>query len=237
MFVREQVSTEVLKMNDEIMDHEKAKKTLAAERYLLGELNAEERQAYEEHFFSCNECFEQVNAGAEIVRYIKGSGDQGMAALKLPAVHAGFFAGLRQPSVFVALGLLLIVSGIGIYQASVISRLKGPRLESRSVLTGIAHGGTSAKRIQVPKTAALSLGLEYSPSGEFTTYGIRILSGSGEIKFNLAIPADQVNGIAEITMPAESMPPGRYSMVVWGRSNNGIEREVCRGSFELLFTD
>lgn len=224
-------------MDDETMDHEKAVKTLAAERYLLGELNATEREAYEEHFFSCNACFEQVRAGTEIVSYIKQSGDQGAAAPKRPVAHPGILAGLRQPAAFVALALFLIVGVFGIHQASVISRLKGPRLESRSILTGIAHGGEGAKRIQVSKAAALSLGVEYSPSGEFTTYGIRILSDSGQVKYSLPIPEDQVNGIAEVTMPAESMPPGRYSMVVWGRTSNGTEREIGRGVFELLFTD
>jgi hypothetical protein len=40
-----------------MIDHQDAVKSLMAERYLLGELNAGEREAYEEHFFSCDACF------------------------------------------------------------------------------------------------------------------------------------------------------------------------------------
>lgn len=49
------------------MDHEKAIRTNAVDRYLLGELNAAERQEFEEHFFSCGECSEDLHAGAILV--------------------------------------------------------------------------------------------------------------------------------------------------------------------------
>src|SRR4029077_10615261 len=46
------------------MDHREAVETLALERYLLGELPDQERDAFEEHFFSCAECAEDARAGA-----------------------------------------------------------------------------------------------------------------------------------------------------------------------------
>src|SRR5919198_3603093 len=46
------------------MDHKEAERTHAADRYLLGELSAGEREQFEEHFFSCPECAEEVRAGA-----------------------------------------------------------------------------------------------------------------------------------------------------------------------------
>jgi len=44
------------------MDHRHAIETLALERYLLGEMAEQERDAFEEHFFSCIECAEDVRA-------------------------------------------------------------------------------------------------------------------------------------------------------------------------------
>ena len=38
------------------MQHEGAKEMLASERYLLGELSSDERDQFEEHFFTCREC-------------------------------------------------------------------------------------------------------------------------------------------------------------------------------------
>jgi hypothetical protein len=43
-----------------VMEHEQAIEIEAAERYVLGRLSAEEHEAYEEHFFSCQECAEEV---------------------------------------------------------------------------------------------------------------------------------------------------------------------------------
>jgi anti-sigma factor RsiW len=46
------------------MQHEEAVETLASERYLLGEMNDAERDSFEEHYFSCATCADDVRAGA-----------------------------------------------------------------------------------------------------------------------------------------------------------------------------
>lgn len=61
-------------MSAQMIDHQEAVKNLMAERYLLGELNAGEREAYEEHLFSCNACFEQVKAGTEFIGHLRQMG-------------------------------------------------------------------------------------------------------------------------------------------------------------------
>src|SRR5271169_4023416 len=45
------------------MDHAEADRAAAVERYLLGELTESEREAFEEHFFGCPECAEEVRLG------------------------------------------------------------------------------------------------------------------------------------------------------------------------------
>src|SRR5688572_10058371 len=45
-----------------IMDHEQAVKMQAPERYLLNELTQEERDDFEEHYFVCTDCAEEVRA-------------------------------------------------------------------------------------------------------------------------------------------------------------------------------
>ncbi len=49
------------------MDHEEAIRLQAVDRYLLNELTNGERQAFEEHFFSCSECSEDLHAGAILI--------------------------------------------------------------------------------------------------------------------------------------------------------------------------
>ncbi|HET9365971.1 MAG TPA: zf-HC2 domain-containing protein [Candidatus Angelobacter sp.] len=63
-------------MNAKMIDHEQAIKTMMAERYLLGELTENERDAYEAHLFDCQTCFDQVKAGTEFVSYLKQIGGE-----------------------------------------------------------------------------------------------------------------------------------------------------------------
>lgn len=42
--------------------HQQAVRTLAAERYMLGEMTDEERERFEEHYFDCRVCVEDVKA-------------------------------------------------------------------------------------------------------------------------------------------------------------------------------
>jgi hypothetical protein len=48
------------------MDHQQAIATQAAERYLLNELADTDRDAFEDHYFSCATCAEDVKAGAQM---------------------------------------------------------------------------------------------------------------------------------------------------------------------------
>src|SRR6185295_5047433 len=47
-----------------VMDHETAIKVQAAERYLLDEFSPEERTEFEDHFFGCLECADEVRAAS-----------------------------------------------------------------------------------------------------------------------------------------------------------------------------
>ena len=59
------------------MDHREAQDTKASERYLLGELSELERFAFEEHYFECRECAEDVRAGAAMARGIRALAREG----------------------------------------------------------------------------------------------------------------------------------------------------------------
>src|SRR6266404_851366 len=48
------------------MNHDDAIKSLAAERYILDDLDPAERDAFEEHFFDCTECTADVRDTAKV---------------------------------------------------------------------------------------------------------------------------------------------------------------------------
>ena len=49
------------------MEHAEARDKNATDRYLLGELNAAEADAFEEHYFDCPECAEELRSGMQFM--------------------------------------------------------------------------------------------------------------------------------------------------------------------------
>ena len=48
------------------MTHQQALDTMAPERYLLDEMTEVEKHAFEEHFFDCDDCAQEVRLGEQI---------------------------------------------------------------------------------------------------------------------------------------------------------------------------
>lgn len=53
------------------MTHEEAGRTLAAERYLLDEMSAGQRDSFEEHFFACDACAEDLRTASAMLQGAK----------------------------------------------------------------------------------------------------------------------------------------------------------------------
>src|ERR1043166_802969 len=114
------------KMNIRTINHDEAVKDLMAERYLLGELNAVDREAYELHLFSCNACFEQVKVGTEFVTHLRHIGTEDPKAPLAPGFMGRLMANARQPIPVTMFGLLLMIGGFSVHQSLKISHLKDP---------------------------------------------------------------------------------------------------------------
>ena len=64
------------------MNHDDAMEMMAAERYILGELEPAERDAFEEHFFDCSVCADDVRDSAKFAAGVRTSD----ARVKAPTV-------------------------------------------------------------------------------------------------------------------------------------------------------
>jgi anti-sigma factor RsiW len=216
-------------MNIETMSHEQAVSSQAAERYLLGELTQEDRQAFEGHYFDCSACFEQVKVGAQFMRHAREVLD--------PEPEKGWLArmlgDLRRPAPAFATAMLLLALGTGLYQHSVIADLKAPRIESRYVLAGDARG--AARLLSVSRKAGLSLTVEFMRKPEFTSYQAQIVTESGKVKVSVPVPAPVTDDSVTITLPADALDAGKYSLVVYGLTQDGAKTEAGKGGFDLEF--
>src|ERR1022692_2494175 len=97
------------------MDRSEAVSLMAAEKYLLGELPAESREQFEEHFFDCQECARDVRAGAAFVEHTKvvlaEPVDVTSKSASAPPAKPGWLAWLRPAFVVPVLAALLVVMG------------------------------------------------------------------------------------------------------------------------------
>ncbi len=220
-------------MNNDVMSHEQAVNKQVAERYLLAELSQEEREAFEGHYFDCPVCFEQVQLGAEFLRHTRDVLD--------PEPEKGWLAralgDLRRPAPAFATAALALAVGIAVYQQSAIAGLKAPRIESRYMLTGQAKAEGSARILSVSHKAGLSLKVEFLRKPEFTSYEARILSASGKVKAALPLPAAVTDDSVAISLAAETLDAGAYSVVVYGIDAAGARTEAGSGAFALQFVD
>ena len=237
------------------MDHTEALRLQAAEKYLLNEFSAPQREGYEEHYFDCRECAEDVKATAvflESVRQLLREGilEPQMARQKAAAAasgrtNRGFFAWLRPAFALPALAVLLIFIG---YQNGVtIPRLKttapvalAPEIQKYVALPPLGSRGDSAGPLAVKVGARQAFVLEGDmPGNSDTGYLCQIADASGRVLYELPVSAEQAKDTVQIRIPGGALAPGSYEFVIHKRqgsasgSTKGIPSSV---RFTVEFT-
>jgi hypothetical protein len=218
-------------MNARMMNHDDAVKNLMAERYLLGELNTTERDAYEEHLFSCNACFDQVKAGTEFVSHLRHIGTESQVPL-LPGFMSRLMTNARQSATMVAFTLLICVAGISIYQQRTISGLRRPQVTPSFFLSDGARAG-GVKTLVLPPNTRFDLSIQLLQSGDFNSYQGQIVDQSGHLKSSFPISPEQTKDTIHLLLDSSVLGPGTYSIVVNGFTPDGQKTEITRYSFQL----
>jgi hypothetical protein len=242
------------------MEHTQAIQLKAAERYVLGELPRDLREQYEEHFFSCIECAEELNLAAAFVensRAAMGS-EPTMPPVRLPVAAAqrpatnGWFGAFLRPSFAVPVfaALLLLVA----YQTFlVIPRLKGTAMQSVGALASAAPQTlasfsliTADSRGGEPLTVSVAPGQPFSlyfdvpPDGHYSSYSCVFENSAGMTEFSLNISAEQAKNAVQLLIPSSSLGTGKHVLVVRGLGTQdgtaGSGTEVARYPFTLAIS-
>ena len=219
-------------MTARMMEHEEAIKNLAAERYLLGELTESEREAYEEHLFSCADCFEQVKAGTEFVGEIRRIGaEEPVAVVAQPRWPQLFHSMLRPAPVFAFAACML--AGTSLYQNMVtIQMLKAPQPELRYMVMEPNRGNSVVK---APRTSRIRLAMEFGHTKEFASYEAQIQTADGKVKHTVS-RLQPWQDMIEFSLYAGTLKPGKYVLVIYGRDGDS-KQELARDPFTMQFTD
>jgi hypothetical protein len=240
------------------MEHIQAIQLKAAERYVLGELPSDLREQYEEHYFSCVECAEELSLAAAFVENSRAAmGSEPVMPPVRPPVRdaqrpaaSGWLAAFLRPSfavpVFAALLLL-----VGYQTFLVIPRLKGTATQSVAALANAAPQAlasfsliTAGSRGGEPLTVTVAPGQPFSlyfdipPDEHYSSYICEIVNSAGAAEYSLNISAEQAKNAVQLLIPSSSLGPGKHELVVRGLgtqgSATGSATEVARYSFTLV---
>jgi hypothetical protein len=213
------------------MNHDEAITLKAAEKYLLGELSAELRDQYEDHYFGCAECAQDIRTGAVFIDNardaFRGDSFAGAAAEHQPVRSGGWWTTLLRPAFAVpALALLLLVAG---YQNAVtIPHLKtalsqsdtAQTLPSFSLISGNSRGGAPLT-IAVPAGKPFSFFVDIPPKGSYASYVCEFQTESGTPELSLSISADEAKRTVQLLIPAGRLASGKHELVVRGLDSQG----------------
>ena len=208
------------------MDHTEAVRLKAAEKYLLGEMSAELRDQYEDHYFDCVECAQDVRSGAMLIDNARDvwSVDEAVAAPARPSRESGgrWWTVLWRPAFAVpALALLVLVAS---YQNVVtiphlrteLSRSEAPQTLQSFSLAGANSRGEGAATIAVLAGKAFSLFVDIPPQYKFGSYVCEIQTESGAPEFSVNISAEEAKKSVQLLIPAGRLASGKHVLVVRG---------------------
>jgi hypothetical protein len=210
---------------------------MMTERYLLHELNPAEQDAFEEHFFECEECGEDVRVGSTFVTYSQSELSEvpqtaGAASGRKGAGERGW--GWLRPA-FTAPALAVLLAVIA-YQNVIHSRTRA-RLMQAQVLpwTSVTVGTWSGEKpsMTVSRDKGFVLFLRIPTNGSFARYTADLYNPAGKLESSLAIPAAAGQDEWPVVVPAAYRVTGEYRMVVHGVTSAGDSQEIGSTSFEL----
>jgi hypothetical protein len=229
------------------MDHSEAVRLGAAEQYLLGELSPELREQFEEHFFGCMECAQDVKAGAAFVdgvrEVLSSERDYAPAHIAPNQTSRGWFASLLRPAILVpAMAVLMLFAA---YQNIVVipglsrslSESNTPQtLESFSLATANSRAG-GGLFISVPPNKPFSLFVDIPSVNQFSFYTCDLETESGTLIVSTKVSAEDAKESVQLLIPPARLVAGKYIVIVRGHTSQvDTSSEVTRYRFTLNFS-
>src|SRR5271170_6170004 len=202
------------------MDHKTAERTMAVEKYLLDEFSPEEKDAFEEHFFSCDECAREVKLGAAFMAHAKESlkGVPVVAPTPKPVKEAKrqWFAWLSPAFAVPAMALMLgVLAFQNLIQLPVMHQelvaMNAPAvLPSADLKSGSSRGEESVVSAKAGEVFQLTIDI---PDTSQAAHTAELYDASGRKLWSLPVPADAPKDGLALKMPG-NLPAGSYALVL-----------------------
>ncbi len=228
-----------------IMDHDEAVRLQAAEKYLLGQLPKEQHAAYEEHYFDCTICAEEIKATAAFMEGARQVAREPVAQViepkrlePVPAAGGGWFGWLKPAFAVPVMAALLLFIG---YQNGVtIPRLKdsssAPIISSSFQLLGSVRGGNESgeatNKVPVKQGESFLLKFDFTPAETSSEYRWQLLDPSGRAVRYGTLGGDKKYQAVSLPVVGGVQNAGKYNLVFFGDAKGN---EAQRLTFTVEF--
>lgn len=226
------------------MDHNEAIQSKACEKYLLGDLTPEFRDAYELHYFSCAECASQLRSAADFLAASREILAESPVPVPYPQpnpVRRGWLAWFRPAITIPVLAALLIFIG---YQNLVLipqyKQAASPSILSMYSLISSNTLGDDDHKIPARSGHPFGLYVDVPYDPAYSVYLLSLQSPSGVLTPLRSLTASEAQKTQVITVNPGNHA-GEYTIVVSGLATPSADlasaKEIARLHFTVALTD
>ena len=228
----------------QVMDNHEAVATMASERYLLGELTPELRDAFEEHLFECMECAADVRAGTVFIDHAKVllpgmlSESQPRESVDRPIKSDGkrrdWFAWMRPAMlvpVFAAMLAVIAYQNVVTYPA-LQTAANEPKLLPWSTLHPATRGSHQVVVADQKQGGVLLVSVPQDTT--YPSYEFDLSDAQGKSVWTKTAPAGaNSDGSWSLWIPGGVFKQGSYKLAILGVTSGGEKVTVQQSMFDL----
>ena len=238
------------------MEHQRAIQNLAVESYLLDQMSPAERESFEEHYFECAICAEDLRAAAQFIddardllaaesvtsalparpraREVEAPRPSGWAWLEwLRPQAAGAVAAAMIAALTVVVGVEMFSTIPGLRHQ--VDEFQTPRVIKSIVLRPVTRGDAATIRTGAGEPVVFVFDPPESPelpAGSPLRFMVK--SADGREVFGLSGEAPNPGERISLSVPRLNVPPGDYTLIVQGApASTGTPRELGQYPFKL----
>ena len=233
------------------MDHGEAIQMMAAERYLLNELAPEEREAFEQHMFSCHECSLDIRAGAAFITEAKSQLSRDAVAPAAPPSAASPGSAAQQKKspwpwlwrpAFAMPAFAVLLAVIAFQNLSTIPSLRRSAAEPRALYSNPIHAGTRGSAhtvVQADRTEGLALSIGLPQSSDYSAYILQLDTAAGKSVWTRTVDRSNTgaenDGVLSLVIPGSGLQQASYTLTIWATTPQNNRVEIDRRTLDIQF--
>jgi hypothetical protein len=204
------------------MTHDDAVKSMAAERYALDEMEPAERDAFEQHFFDCSDCAEDVR---DAEKFAAGVRSDGRVVVPIPVPRRSYWLPMAASVLFVALS----AESFWMLAHRTAPAQNAPASFGEMITLESTSRGTNDRVVKVihgDEAVALTFAIETDQPQ--TLYTCEVRDAAGKTRATLSVPRDKASEPVLMVLQPHTLSGGNYNLVI-----RGGEREIAAYPFTV----